>query len=939
MIKGLKELEEKYAQTKTGKTLSQYGYGIPEKPKETTLSKVFNLLRTGEFAMGGILSGKGIKKGIKQKIQPSTVLGIKSKVGRLAVDILLDPTTYLTFGYGGGAKITAKTGGQVVLSKAGTKLLKQTTKKIGEKAARKSLAEVIARGGVKAEKKYIAKGGIKFMGKEIVPRKVAVAPFKGADIALTKTPVLGKKYVAGKELAEKMFKPFAAIEKLPAHLGGKGAYVKGIYKPFVRKTSDDIIRAVEPIIKAGKIAEKATAKPWYKLQFKKPKVGEEIAEAIEKGVSGNKVVDDIAKWMKSEHKIMINAEKGRGIAKTELPNYLRHFITDKGREFLDKGGNMYAALSKPLRVKLGAAKPRKLEGTIKEINKAMVDKVGGNFFEPDAFKAFAGRKVEHIKAINTYDFLQYSAARFSRPAEYITKTDGTKVLKKTVIDGVEFVESAAPQLKGVVLPKPIAQHIDETAQILKSDEAANVFLKTYDNLLRFWKGTVTGYFPAFHTRNFIGGVFNNWLAGLKNPMRYKQATKILNEGKRFAEEVGTIPKSKIPKSKIKPTTFTTKLGTKYTSVDILKMARENGVTGQTGMMDVMREVQKEIGQSKWRKLGNYPRFLMETVENKLRLPLFIDRLMKGDTPKEAAEWVFKFHFDYVPQTGMTAFERNWMKRLIPFYTWTRNNIPLQFEQMIKQPSKYSALEKTRQSISGKTGEKEFEYLPDWMREQFTMRVGKNEAGQSLWLQLDLPLEDVAKLPINESGVREIVSMLSPLLKFPIERYTNKELYFGGEIVDPLLADHPELQTAKTIEALKHLPEPIKKFLNFKRVQYRDYTAEAKSDSKKKIFKYRYEMDAKKLHLLRSAVGRFYMTVGQWFDPETATWIKAMRLLGGVPVRPFDIEEEKDWRKYEKEEKERKTLQYLKKHKVIPYEGAKPTGIVGLEELEAKYKLK
>jgi hypothetical protein len=261
-----------------------------------------------------------------------------------------------------------------------------------------------------------------------------------------------------------------------------------------------------------------------------------------------------------------------------------------------------------------------------------------------------------------------------------------------------------------------------------------------------------------------------------------------------------------------------------------------------------------------------------------------------------------------------------MRRLIPFYVWTRNNVPLQIEQLLKQPGKYAGLEKIRKYVTGKDGEVEMKDLPDWMNDLFIAKLPfLNKAGKSLWLQLDLPLEDINKLPISADGIREMVSMLSPFLKYPIERYTNKDLYFGGDIWNKDLP--PELQTKKTIEQLKKLPEPIKKFLNFREVQYRDYAAEKKAGTGEKIFKTQYEMDAKKLHLIRSAVGRFYSTIGQIFDPEMAStmeWMKLSRLLGGVPVRPFDVEEEKDRRNTEQEKQFNEILNYLKKHKELPY---------------------
>ena len=146
-------------------------------PKASTLQRILHVLNTGGYAVGGLISGKGIKAGIKEHIQPSEALGIKSKVGGFIADVLLDPTTYLTFGYGAGAKLATKAG-SVVLNKTGTSLLKKSVTELGEQAGRKAFAEkVIAEGG----EKYLAKGGLKFAGQQVLPRSAVTAPFKAAD--------------------------------------------------------------------------------------------------------------------------------------------------------------------------------------------------------------------------------------------------------------------------------------------------------------------------------------------------------------------------------------------------------------------------------------------------------------------------------------------------------------------------------------------------------------------------------------------------------------------------------------------------------------------------------------------------------------------------------------------------------------------------------------
>jgi hypothetical protein len=324
----------------------------------------------------------------------------------------------------------------------------------------------------------------------------------------------------------------------------------------------------------------------------------------------------------------------------------------------------------------------------------------------------------------------------------------------------------------------------------------------------------------------------------------------------------------------------------------------------------MKEVEKDIGKSKLAKMGDYPVKLMEFVENRVRFPLFVDRVInRGWSMEDAAKDVFKYHFDYAPE-GLSSFERNWLKRLFPFYTWTRNNIPLQIEQMIKQPGKYAALGKIQDDISGEKGREEFKDLPDWMKEQLVFRIG-GENGISLWTQLSLPAEDISKLPVNELGIRNIVSMLSPVIKTPIELVTNKNLFFGSDIVNPELKDYPELQTAKTMEQLKLLPQPIKDFINFKIVKKKVY------EGGKPVWKEQAEMDAKKLYILKSAFGRFYSTIEQVGGDKEGIAAKLSRLLGGVPVREVDIEQQKYWDTYNKETGEKAKKSYEKSR--IPVE--------------------
>jgi hypothetical protein len=827
-------------------------------PKESILQRLLHLLNTGAYAVGGLISGKGIKEGVKQHILPSEALGIKNAVGGFIADVLLDPTTYITFGYGAEAKLATKVG-EVALSKAGTTLLKDSILKLGEEAGRKAIAtKVLEEGG----EKFLAKDGLKFLGKQILPRSVVTAPFRAADTIVEKTPIVGKLYQGAKDLAGKAFVPFKAIKEMP---GGIGQEYLDKFTAFSKGTRAEVGKAVEEAAALGKTAKKElgnTAGLEVGKMLESP-VAKEAAQVAEAPKS---VIDNIMENIRGQHANFATIEKEKGILDTELPDYVRHYLTPEGRDFLNKTGmNITAELNKPLRVKNPFSKTRQLDGTIEGINKYFQGRYNVQLFEPDAFKAFAARKAEHIKAVNTYDFLTNVGQQFGKQAEVITKEiknpiTGKMATKETIKpifeNGIRYIESSVPQLKGTLLPEQIAKHVDDTYKTLTNEEATRKFLSLYDKALGFWKGSVTGWFPSFHTRNSIGGVFNNWLAGVKSPARYLQGDQIARglEG-----------------------TITTKLGTKYSYGQIRELASKLGVVGQPGYLDVMREVEKDIGKGPVSKLMDAPKKAMEVVENRLRLPLFVDRLIKGDAPEQAAKQVFQFHFDYAPE-ALTGFEQNVMKRLLPFYRWTRGNIPLQLEQMVKQPGKYAAIGKFLGNIQSdkQKANDEFASLPPYMREGLPVRLGEKNGFSQYLYGLGLPVEDVNRIWKGDAKrtVASMVGELSPILKYPIEVGTGQNLFTG----EPIEQNNRVFPFVNSIPGLRDWLEV--------------------TEHKNKDGSLSYRGNAYKLHFLNTALGRFYNTAGKLTDENSSGAVKFLYGLVGAKAKSVDIEKEKFYRQQE-----------------------------------------
>jgi hypothetical protein len=827
-------------------------------PKESILQRLLHLLNTGAYAVGGLISGKGIKEGVKQHILPSEALGIKNAVGGFIADVLLDPTTYITFGYGAEAKLATKVG-EVALSKAGTTLLKKSILELGEEAGRKAIAtKVLEEGG----EKFLAKDGLKFLGKQILPRSVVTAPFRAADTIVEKTPVVGKLYQGAKDLAGKAFVPFKAIKEMP---GGIGQEYLDKFTAFSKGTRAEVSKAVEEAAALGKTAKKELGNT-AGLEIGKMLESPIAKDAAQVAEAPKSVIDNIMENIRGQHANFATIEKEKGILDTELPDYVRHYLTPEGRDFLNKTGmNITAELNKPLRVKNPFSKTRQLDGTIEGINKYFQGRYGVQLFEPDAFKAFAARKAEHIKAVNTYDFLTNIGQQFGKQAEVITKEiknpiTGKMTTKETIRpifeNGIRYIESSVPQLKGTLLPEQIAKHVDDTYKTLTNEEATKKFLGLYDKVLGFWKGSVTGWFPSFHTRNSIGGMFNNWIAGVKSPARYLQGDQIARglEG-----------------------TITTKLGTKYSYGQIRELANKLGVVGQPGYLDVMREVEKDIGKGPVSKLMDAPKHAMEIVENRLRLPLFVDRLIKGDAPEQAAKQVFQFHFDYAPE-ALTGFEQNVMKRLLPFYRWTRGNIPLQLEQMAKQPGKYAAIGKLLGNLQSdkQKAKDEFASLPPYMREGLPVRLGEKNGFSQYLYGLGLPVEDINRIWKGDAKrtVASMVGELSPLLKYPIEVGTGQNLFTG----EPIEANNRVFPFVNSVPGLRDWLEV--------------------SEHKNKNGTVSYRGNAYKLHFLNTALGRFYNTAGKLTDENSSGAVKFLYGLIGAKAKSVDIEKEKFYRQQE-----------------------------------------
>jgi hypothetical protein len=150
------------------------------------------------------------------------------------------------------------------------------------------------------------------------------------------------------------------------------------------------------------------------------------------------------------------------------------------------------------------------------------------------------------------------------------------------------------------------------------------------------------------------------------------------------------------------------------------------------------------------KALNSGREVGSMIENVARTGMWLDGLAKGLDNKQSAQRVFKYLFNY---DELSDFEKNYLRRVIPFYTYTRKAAPMLVEAALTNPGKVATMEKAFRAVETWSGvqEDEIKNLPDWMKKFGTVKLPwKDNKGNNLWASIDLPaatLEKVAGLDL------------------------------------------------------------------------------------------------------------------------------------------------------------------------------------------------
>jgi len=337
-------------------------------------------------------------------------------------------------------------------------------------------------------------------------------------------------------------------------------------------------------------------------------------------------------------------------------------------------------------------------------------------------------------------------------------------------------------------------------------ETPTVITRFYDAMLSRWKGYATHGRPVFYNlRNMVDDGWRMWMGGFDmNPVTAYKATHLgmlgrLEVGAKVKDVVRGVRGDAAPGSlranyrkhfdrvsdwyddhlqKIAEKTLTNARGQKITMKEFYDEAVKRGIVEKGYVSaDLAKDLPAGIENARtwdnagmaWRAINPFSKensllgpqgfYLQGTgkaarfSENQRRMTLFLDQWEKGATFDAASNHVRKWLFDY---KELTSTERRAFRRLMPFYTFTRKNIPAIYHSMIKHPGRFTGLGHTKRGVEAKA---ESEYGPvgvvrDYMDDLYAWRLPhKTNMGSPVFWNPGLSAADVNVFGAAVPGMR------------------------------------------------------------------------------------------------------------------------------------------------------------------------------------------
>ena len=529
--------------------------------------------------------------------------------------------------------------------------------------------------------------------------------------------------------------------------------------------------------------------------------------------------DDVARLLSEELGFteMVKALGGK-------QGYLRHILAPDAAELVKKLSPV--SHSKFINEGLDLLKNRKYLGTADEINKglrAFHEGVNINVFDTNiqaSMEDLIRVSTERLEQHNTLKALLEGSDEAGKGLFTIvenTKSAAQRLDKNFKILDNDFANEFSKLYKN--LDDPTRRVIDEyftrkgfvkggskvvaiqnsaynyLKQLNKAYLDLPEFVKGYDKFLNTWK-SVTLISPGFHMRNLVGNMSNSYLAGMNTVQQARYAKRTMLDFKRYKEITEQI--AKVGDEAAVLAQFPQKTVNSYRKVlDYFESGVSQGRKGVRDLESVKRMLEQGGKKNLPKKIVEMNFNLSEGMDDFQRYMLYqwaydknfnkLGKTLSGNelmirAQADASTAVTDALFDY---SHLTGFEKEYMKRLFPFYTFFKNNLIFQSKNIIRNPGAYARLGRGYTRYVEDIGGMDVNDLPDYMADNMWLpipiTVSKDDKESIAFLKANLPFSDFTQ--IVENPFREGANFISTPVKLLFELGTGRDTFTGSPLKD------------------------------------------------------------------------------------------------------------------------------------------------------------
>jgi hypothetical protein len=416
-----------------------------------------------------------------------------------------------------------------------------------------------------------------------------------------------------------------------------------------------------------------------------------------------------------------------------------------------------------------------------------------------------------------------------------TNAKAEDVLKKTL--GVD-------DLSGVSFNKQFVDDWTRRISPSRAPEAINPLLQAYDDFTGSFK-TLALLWPARYTRDLYSGAFAGAMTGSFNPIDWYAGTQLRkgNYDPLVKPMLGGLIPPRLAGVPGYKELLQTDAGREQAVRQFLTEAGGQGIGVSTAADELMRGADtglrglypgatpptwESIGRraynpdrTRGEALRDFNPFATrgasgnrnpllelgdraaETTDAANRFGTYLNQIRQGADPSEGARISNLAQVNYSPDS-FTEIEREILKRVVPFYSYSKGITPLIGDELMNRPA--GLMGQSIRAITRASAPTEENFTPDYLRQSAAIPLDSaipgiglsSDSGLKRYLtNIDLPFESVINLLTPGVGnstydavgstlqktALNLLGQTNPLIKGPLELATNRQFYSGRQLSD------------------------------------------------------------------------------------------------------------------------------------------------------------